>query len=76
MREKILRLNQILYLNVINEALYQISYCTLENSYKIQRIKINYYSNIKQVEDVKKNLSAKQAVDYIEFLLDIFEIER
>ncbi len=65
MKDKILKLNQILAENFIGNNI-QIAYSCIKGNFYIA----------KKEEKIKENLTAKQAIEYIEFMLDALEIER
>ncbi len=69
MKEKILKLNQILNENFIKGNKYEISY-----NYKRKNFEIISFG--KSLTKVRENLTAKEAINLIEFLLDTQEIER
>ena len=73
MREKILKLNQVAEQEKINGCSYQISYNIAKENYEI--IRFNYRKQC-NLERVKENLTAEQAIEYMEFFFDMLEIER
>ena len=76
MLNRVIRLNEILteqYIRKLN-GLYRITSNYQEKSYNI--VKHNFEGNTYKKEVIRENLTLAQAIDYIEFLLDVLEIER